>query len=112
AGAIRNAVHNSFEVNITAKLDRAIHACVVSKINGFVRGEVKKAGAQLLGNSEQGTTGLQQIFANAGSMFGEVADTVRDVIMAINGPRFVNTAESLVEDAITGIDWNAVAAQV
>ncbi len=112
SNAIRNAVQNSFENNITAKLDRTIQLCVISKVTGFVRKEVSAAGQELIGSGVNAQIDLQQIWQNGGSMFADVADTVRDVVMQLNAHNFVNTAESLVEDAINGIDWDAVAAEI
>lgn len=109
---IRTSVLNSFEENITSKIDGVVQGCVISRITDFVRREVTAAGQQLIANGMNADIGLRQILVNGGTMFEDVADTVRDVIMQLNGHNFVSTAESLVEDAITGVDWDAIASQI
>ena len=112
SNAVRSSVLTSFETNITSKLDKAVQACVVSKITSYVRKEVSLAGQQLIASGANAQINIQEILVNGGSMFGDVADTVKDVIMQLNGHNFVSTAESLVEDAITGINWDQVSSQI
>jgi hypothetical protein len=106
---IVTSVSNSFETNITSKITGFIKLGVTAKITGFVKKEVTDAGMQLINNGANANINFNNILNNAGTMFASIADTVKDVIMNANGQTFINTAESLVDDAINGIDWNAMA---
>ncbi|PBQ32475.1 hypothetical protein CNR22_12065 [Sphingobacteriaceae bacterium] len=109
---VKNSVANSFETNITSKITNFVQLGVTAKVKGFVKQEVTAAGLQLINNGVNATINLNSILQNSGTMFESIADTIRDVIMTISAANLLNTGESLVEDAINGIDWNAISNQI
>lgn len=109
---IKTSVANSFETNITSKIINFVQLGVTAKIKGFVRTEVTNAGLALIHNGANANINLNNILQNSGTMFESIADTVRDVIMNMSGQSLLNTGESLVEDAINNIDWNAISNQI
>ncbi len=109
---IKTSVSNSFETNITSKITNFVQLGVTAKVTGFVRREVTSAGMKLITDGANAQINLSDILKNSGVMFEDIADTVKDVIMNLSGANFVNTAESLVDDAISGIDWNAISNQI
>ncbi|MDI1354778.1 MAG: hypothetical protein PSX36_07665 [bacterium] len=109
---INTSVSNSFENNVTSKITDFVKFGVTSKIKNFVRIEVSAAGAKLIQDGVNANINLSDILDNAGSMFESIGDTVKDVIVNTNAANFVNTAESLVDDAISGINWDAIANQI
>lgn len=109
---IKTSVANSFETNITSKITNFVQIGVTAKIKGFVRTEVTNAGLELIHNGANANINLNNILQNSGTMFESIADTIRDVIMNMSGQNLLNTGESLVDDAINNIDWDAIANQI
>lgn len=109
---IRISVANSFETNITSKLDNFVQLGVTGKIKSFVRKEVSAAGTKLINEGASTNINLTNVLQNAGTLFQSISDTVKDVLMEANSANFINTAESLVDDVIHGIDWNAISNQI
>lgn len=103
---------NSFETNITSKITGFVQVGVTSKITGFIQNEVSAAGTKLINEGAKASINLNGILQNTGTLFESIADTVKDVIVNANAANFINTAESLVDDAINGIDWNAISNQI
>lgn len=111
-GGIKTSVANSFETNITSKITGFVQVGVTSKITGFIQKEVSAAGTKLINEGAKASINLNGILQNTGTLFESIADTVKDVIVNANAANFINTAESLVDDAINGIDWNAISNQI
>ncbi|MBL7932503.1 MAG: hypothetical protein JNL60_11405, partial [Bacteroidia bacterium] len=109
---IKTSVANSFETNITSKITNFVQIGVTSKVKTFVRTEVTSAGMKLINEGANAQINFNDILQNSGTLFAGIADTVKDVIMNMSGANFVNTAESLVDDAISGIDWDAISNQI
>jgi hypothetical protein len=109
---VKTSVANSFETNITSKITNFVQLGVTAKVKTFVKTEVTAAGMQLIHNGANANINLNSILQNSGTMFESIADTIKDVIMNISGANLLNTGESLVEDAIRGINWDAIANQV
>jgi hypothetical protein len=112
AAGIKTSVAASFEDNVTSKMTGFIEMGVTAKVTGFIRKEVTGAGNKLITEGANADINLGNLLQNAGSVLAGISDTIRDVIMTTNSKVFLNTAESLVNDAIAGIDWSAVANQV
>lgn len=112
SSGIRSSVANSFETNITSKLGNFVQLGVTGKIKHFVQVEISSAGKKLINDGANAQINLETILQNSGTLFQNIADTVKDVIVNANAANFINTAESLVDDAINGIDWNAVSNQI
>lgn len=108
SNGIKTSVAASFENNITSKLQQFVQLAVTGKIKTFVRKEVSLAGSKLINEGANAQLNLNQIFLNTGNLFEDIADTVKTVIVHTNEKTFINTAESIVDDAIHGIDWNAI----
>lgn len=109
---IKKSVMLSFENNITSKLNLFVQLAVTGKIKSFVRKEVSSAGSKLINDGANANISINDLFLNAGSLFENIADTIKTVIVSTNETTFIHTAESLVDDAIHGIDWNAVSNRV
>ena len=109
---IKTSVANSFETNITSKITNFVQQGVTAKVTGFVRKEVTTAGMELINNGVHANINLNNILQNSGTMFESIADTIKDAIMSISGESLLHTGESLVEDAISNIDWGAISSQV
>jgi hypothetical protein len=112
SNGIKLSVANSFENNVTSKVAAFVELGVTSKVTGFVRKEVTTAGNKLITEGASANIGLGNILQNGGAMLAGIADTVKDVIMKVNGSTFLKTGESIVDDAIAGINWDAVASQI
>lgn len=109
---IKTSVANSFETNVTSKITDFVHLGVNAKIKSFVRSEVTAAGLELITKGPNANINLNNILQNSGVMFESIADTVKDVIMNLSLANLLNTAESLTEDAINGVDWDAISSQI
>jgi hypothetical protein len=109
---IANSVNESFETNITSKLANVVQLGVTAKVKGFVALEITDAANKLIKDGAKANIRLDQFLKNSNSLLSGIADTVKDVIMSINGKTFINTAESLVEDAIMGINWEGIATNI
>jgi hypothetical protein len=109
---LKNSVSQSFEKQVTSKLINFVELGVSSKITALIRTEVGKAGNTLINEGAQANINLNNIMMNAATVFENISDTVKDVIFKVNAKSFISTAESLSEDAIAGIDWNAIADRI
>ncbi|WP_317898808.1 hypothetical protein [Aurantibacillus circumpalustris] len=109
---IKTSVSNSFEKNITSKITDFVQLGVTSKVKQFIKTEVSAAGTKLINDGVNANINLNNILQNSGTLFESIADTVKDVIVNANAEAFINTAESLVEDAINGINWDGIVAQI
>lgn len=112
AGGIMNSVSNSFEVNVNSKIAKFVQLGVTSRIKTLVGTEVGKAAGKLISDGASAQINLNEIVQHSGTVFVSIADTVKDVIMRLNGGTFVKTAESLVDDAISKIDWQTISANI
>lgn len=109
---IKTSVATSFETNITSKITNFVQLGVTAKIKTFVKTEVTNAGLELINKGPNANINLNNILQNSGTLFESIADTIKDVIMNASAANLLNTGESLVEDAISGIDWNAISTQI
>jgi hypothetical protein len=112
SAGIKNSVSASFENNITSKITGLIQVGVTAKIRSFVRKEVTATGLKLISENINAKISFADMVQNAGTLFADVADTISHAIMNASSSNLRNTAESLVEDAISGIDWNAISNQI
>lgn len=112
SNGIQNSVYSSFESNITSKLTGFIQMGVTAKVKSFISREVGGAAQKLIQEGPQANISLSDLLRNTGSLFETIADTVQETLLKLNAANFVNTAESLVDDAIAGIDWNAISNQL
>lgn len=112
AAGINRSVKNSFEKNIFSKFTGIIEIGVTGEVKKYIRNEISVAAHVLVKEGSKAKINLGDFVDHAETLLVNIADTIRDAILTLNGRNFVNTAESLVEDAVYDIDWNAIALNI
>lgn len=105
---ITGSVHASIENNITKKITDFIEIGISKQVTDFVSKEIKYVGMELINNGVHADIRLKNIVDDAGDLFKNIGDTIVQGVKSISMKNIVNTARSLVEDALTGIDWDNV----
>jgi hypothetical protein len=105
------SVQTSIDNNITIKITSFLEVAIVKQITDFLGNEIRFAGMKLItGESED--IGISRIIENAGDMFESIGDTIVDGIKSVSLKGILKTAESTVNDALTGIDWDQIVATI
>lgn len=112
AAGINRSVNESFEKNVFSKLTGIIQVGVTGEVKKYIRTEITSTANQLVKNGSKAQIRLGDFVDHAEDLLENVADTLRDALLSVNGRNLVNTAESLVEDALFEIDWTAIAKNI
>jgi len=105
---ITGSVRNSVEQNITKKITDFIELAIVKQVTDYIAGEIRYMGMELIQNGANASIDLNHIVDNADTLFGRIGDTLVSGIKSISMKNILKTAESLVQDAFTGIDWDQI----
>lgn len=105
---ITQSVHNSIENNVTKKITDFIEIGIAKQVTDFISKEIKYVGMEFITNGVHADIRMDNIVNDAGDLFKNIGDTIVQGVKSISMKNIVNTAQSLVEDAVTGIDWDAV----
>jgi|GEM_PF-1441736 len=105
---ITGSVSNSVEVNVTSKITNFIELAISKQITDYIAGEIRYMGMELINNGTNASIDLNHLIDNADTLFNKLGDTIVSGIKSVSMRNIVKTAESLVDDAFSGIDWDQV----
>lgn len=112
SNGIKQSVSVSVEENLISPLTDFVQTAVTSKIKTFIETELRQITTKVIETKSFSGINLRTLASSGGTLLVSVADTIKTVVLKINGNTFVRTADALVEDAITKIDWNTIATQI
>jgi len=105
---INNSISNSIEENVTSKITDFIEIALVKQVTDYIAGEIRYMGMELIQNGANANINMDHVVNNAESLFENMGDTLVSGIKSVSMQNIVKTAESLVDDALTGIDWDQI----
>ncbi|MES2556226.1 MAG: hypothetical protein V4604_08755 [Bacteroidota bacterium] len=108
SGQITGSVSASIENNVTKKITDFIELAISKQITDYIAGEIRYMGMELINNGVNASIDFNHIIDNADTLFQEIGDTVVHGVKSLSMNNIVNTAESMVDDALTGIDWDQI----
>ena len=112
AAGINLSVNESFETNVFSKMTGLIQQGVTGEVKNYIRQEITSAATKLVKDGAGAPIHLGDFVDHAENVLADIADTLRDAILSVNGRNLLNTAESLVEDAVFEIDWTSIATKI
>ncbi len=105
---LTGSVTNSVETNITSKITDFIELALVKQVTDYIAAEIRYMGMELIENGTNASINLNHIVENGEELFENIGDTLVSGIRSVSLQNIIKTAESLVDDALNGVDWDQV----